>query len=230
MSMKDFITNTLPQIRHSSPEPLDRGVELRLEQEIENEKSTVVSGDGIGTTMGLEAINDEFGTEETSGGHDETIASSKDYNSWGRSPRLWPLFTLSSLDEEDGYAYDAWHPTATPPPSPIFLATKVSDALEEIPTLRRIRSAVSLYVPSSAPALHQTNRQAGSSQVNRRRPSPGPIRLPPITMSKVKSPPPSPSLRRSSTSHPDIASLVENWSLSGPANQTMHYGTTSKLP
>lgn len=39
----------------------------------------------------------------------------------------------------------------------------------------------------------------------------------------MASPPPSPSIRRFNSSHPDITSLVEQWTSSGPANRTMMY-------
>ncbi|KAF4573321.1 hypothetical protein EYR36_007832 [Pleurotus pulmonarius] len=43
-----------------------------------------------------------------------------------------------------------------------------------------------------------------------------------LSLSMV-SPPPSPSIRRFNSSHPDITSLVEQWTSSGPANRTMMY-------
>ncbi|RDB28837.1 Acetyl-hydrolase [Hypsizygus marmoreus] len=226
VSMRDFVQNVLPQIRTRSPQRLNSRAELHLEQEIENENATVVSGDGMETRSGMESVNGKLGTEEGSGSDSsQERGRHKEYTSWGRSWRIWSLVNLPSpLDEED--EKETGNITVTRPPSPALSTLPVPDDSQQSNNLRRIRSAVSLVVPVSTTrgtrSLHR-RPLAFESRLS----GPGHIRIPPITpMSKldVNSPPSSPSLRRSSNSHPDLASLVEGWSHSGPANKTKLFG------
>lgn len=215
--MKDFVRNVLPKVRNCSPQTLNPRAELHLEREIENEKATVVSGDGVGMVTGMENVNDELGAEAESKNDKPRVL--KEYPSWGRDSRIWPLVSLpSAWDEEEDD--EAGCVTATPPPSPAL-----SPVTRGAPEIRRIRSAVSLVVPSRNARSHRRKPSAFEP----RRTESGHIRLPPITLTVMPTgipPPPPPSLRRCSTSHPDIASLVDNWSQSGPANKTMVYGTS----
>jgi hypothetical protein len=230
--MRDFVRNILPQVRSRSPQLLNARAELELEQEIENENATVVGGDGVETKTGMEGVNDELGARESSESEseDEKGLSRKEYPSWKRS-RKWPLVpVLPSPHEEaqerknerrerrDSAAID--RPTSPISPTPSITSTSDTGASQLASGLRRIRSAVSLVVPVGGP------HHCKPSPFESRRAGPDHIRLPTVQpMSKMNSPPPSPSLRRSNASHPDIASLVENWSHSGPANQTLLYKT-----
>ena len=224
--MRDFVRNVLPKVRSCSPKMLNARAELELEQEIENENATVVGGDGVETKVGMEGVNDELGARESSESEseDEKGQSRKEYPSWGRS-RKWPLVPSLSLPHEQTQEWknERTDRKDSAPTSSLPAVTMPSETSSSqlASGLRRIRSGVSLVVPVGG--THCT-----SSPFESRRASAGPdhIRLPAVQpMSKMSSPPPSPSLRRTSASHPDIASLVENWSHSGPANQTLLYKT-----
>jgi len=174
----------------------------------------------------MEGVNDELGVGESSesDGEGERGQSRKEYSSW-RPLRMWPRVPpLSSPHEEvqewkngkrDSHAtVDGTTSPISPPPSPSDTDTSLTSGL------RRIRSAVSLVVPTGGPYHRKP------TPFEYRRAGPGHIRLPTVQpMSKLIPPPPSPSLRRTNASHPDIVSLVENWSHSGPANQTLLYKT-----
>ena len=228
--MRNFVRIILPKVRSCSPQLLNARAELELEQEIENENATVVGGDGVEMKIGMEGVNDELGVKESSESEseDEKGQNRKEYPSWGRS-RKWPLVpSLSSSHEEtqerknerrdrkDNAGID--RPTL-PTPSPSVTSPSETNSSQLASGLRRIRSGVSLVVPVGGTLCK-------SSPFESRRAGPDHIRLPAVQpMSKMNSPPPSPSLRRTNASHPDIASLVENWSHSGPANQTLLYKT-----
>ncbi|KAG6842448.1 hypothetical protein C0991_007578 [Blastosporella zonata] len=222
-SMKDFVQNILPHLRARSPQPLDAHAEYRLEEEIENENSTVVGGDGVETKTGMDNVMDQLG--EKTGvhpeHHDERAQDSKEYPSWGRSSRLWPLVNMPTPYVEE----DDFQVTVTRPPSPAA-SRQPHHTSEENIGIRRIRSAVSLVaVPVANSVVSRSHHR--KSPFESRRAGPGCIRMPIMAMSKCNTPPPSPlelpSLLCNNISHPDIASLVENWSQSGPANQTMRY-------
>jgi hypothetical protein len=221
--MRDFVRDVLPHIRSCSPQLLNARAELELELEIKNENATVVGGDGVKTKTGMEGVNDELGARESSesDSEDGRGQSRKEYSSW-RPLRMWPLAPLSSPHEEvqekkngtrdrndSPVTVDGTISPTPSTPSPSESDTSLASGL------RRIRSAVSLVVPTGGPYPFEC-RRAG----------PGHIRLPALQpMSKFNPSPTSPSLRRTNASHPDIVSLVENWSHSGPANQTLLYQT-----
>ncbi|KAG6873859.1 hypothetical protein C0995_010471 [Termitomyces sp. Mi166 len=223
LSMKDFVQNTLPQLRSRSPQPLTPYVEHTIEEEIENEKTTVVRGDGVGMKTGMDNVMDRLGekTNVQSEYSDGKQEDSKGYASWGRSAHLWPLGNIPTPMEED----DDWEckKTVTRPPSPSICHHPITNTSNEN-GLRRIRSAVSL-VAVPAPRTRPHHRKPPFES---RRAGPGYICIPPFpTMSKCSTPPPSPlespSIRRNNISHPNITSLVEDWSQSGPANQITCY-------
>ncbi|KAG5647692.1 hypothetical protein DXG03_008415 [Asterophora parasitica] len=240
LSMKNFVRFILPQIRTRSPRPLNLRAELHLEEEIENENATVVRGDGVEVKTGMEGVNDKLG-----GAQDHTDMENmgdkrrtpKEYPSWERSSRIWPLVNLPTPpDEDEEHKHHADPITVTRPPSPPLSSHPFTDTSEETAGIRRIRSAVSLVAVAVPPTViaRRHHRKAPASEHRRhpslesRRAAPGHIRLPPAPMmskctSSSQSPLHSPSLRRSSMSHPDIASLVEDWSHTGPANKTMLY-------
>ncbi|KAF5385349.1 hypothetical protein D9615_001202 [Tricholomella constricta] len=229
-SMKNFVRNILPQIRTRSPRPLNLRAELHLEEEIENENATVVRGDGVEIKAGMESVNDKLGVEDTDDpeNKDNKRRDSREYPSWERGSRIWPFVNLPSpLDEDDEHKHHAEGVTVTRPPSPAVSSHPYTDTSEGTAGIRRIRSAVSLVAVPVPPTLIARPHHRKISALESRKAAPGHIRLPAAVMTKCSSPSHSPlhspSLRRSSMSHPDIASLVENWSHTGPANQTMLY-------
>ncbi|KAG5636600.1 hypothetical protein H0H81_007540, partial [Sphagnurus paluster] len=233
LSMRNFVRNILPQIRSRSPQPLDLLAELHLEEEIENENATVVRGDGVETKTGMEGVNDKLGVDDSKQGKVDKRRDSKEYPSWERSSRIWSLMDLQyPLAEDEDHELNSVGVTITRPPSPTASSPPFADTSEDTPSIRRIRSAVSLVAVPVPPTLLARPHHRKVTGPDLRKANPGHIRLPSVpTMSKFStpahSPLHSPCLRQSSASHPDIASLVENWSQSGPANQTMLYGAAT---
>jgi len=231
MSSRDFVRNILPQIQSRSPQLLNHTAEAVLEHEIDNENATVVRGDGVETASGMQEVKEELGEEERteSESDDDSRAALRAYPSWGRA-QIWSPSPPTSDDEDD----EDEEPSAseTPIPTPT-LSRPRADTLPSMSGLRRIQSAISVIIPdpiSPTPRHHQRTQSHRPRRPDPRR-SPGlefrrpanHIRLPTFSISSINSPPPSPSIRRSNASHPDITSLVENWTHSGPANQTLMY-------
>ncbi|KAF9469782.1 Alpha/Beta hydrolase protein [Collybia nuda] len=219
VSMRDFVRNILPQVRARSPQPLNFHAERVLENEIENEYATVVSGDGVETTVGMDGVQVELGIDKSIDlkAMDEGARSGKEYPSWGRS-RGWPLVTSLPSPQDEIEDHHEGGDDEENTDQPLSLNTESQSCTRTSPSgpgMRRVHSAVSLVSVS--------NSRKPSSLASRRA-VPGPIRLP-AQMSKISTPPPSPSLRRSTLSHPDIASLIENWTYAGPANETLVYRT-----
>lgn len=121
------------------------------------------------------------------------VDQEEEYSSWGQSRRSSLLHPLTKTAQDVGK-----------------------------PNLRRIRSALALPSEPSTPPIRNHNRTP-SAQSMRHRQSISHVPIPPLNMSKYASPAPSPSIRRQNASHPDITSLVEQWTSSGPANQTTMY-------
>lgn len=229
-SMRDFVCDVLPQYQSRSPQLLCANAEKELEQEIESDRAVIVSGDGAESNLGMDGVKEKFAKKS-----DDSDSTGSEYDdaSWVQSP-VWPrkpssrLFTLDNdadaelEDLEDLADLDiipelqlSQPPALSAPPTP--LPTDPSFT----PGLRRIHSAFSNVLPhlDATQPVRPQPRHHRSSHTLRTTANFG--------MSSVQSPPPSPSIRRSfaSASHPDITSLVENWSHSGPANQTTLFTT-----
>ncbi|GLB35806.1 putative steryl acetyl hydrolase [Lyophyllum shimeji] len=229
-SMKDFVQNILPQIRTRPPQHLNVRAEQKLESEIENERATVVRGDGVKTKSGMEGVNDTMGVEDKQDSQRQDDERGE-YRSWKRSSRLWPLVHLPSPmepDSEEPRAPRMENVAATQPPSPAVSSLPSTDTTEEGASLRRSRSAQFAAAPPRPPLIIRPHHHQ-SPALESRRPSPGHISLPPAPVlshspaEKKPSPSPpkphspahspihSPSRSRFSVSHPDITSLVKNW-------------------
>lgn len=216
--MRDFVRNILPQVRARSPQPLNLHTERDLEKEIENEYATVVGGDGCETMVGMDGVKGELSVEKNVDIQTLDEPASKEYPSWGRT-RGWPLVTslLSSQDMVEEHLHDdgSGEENIDRPPSTDVQSQPRAHISHPAHEIRRARSAISLVsVPNPRKPSSLASRRAGPSS----------IRLP-AKMSTISTPPPSPLLRRSNLSHPDIASLVENWTHTGPANETLLYRT-----
>jgi hypothetical protein len=194
-SIRNYVQATLPRIQSRSPQRIDGIAEEELEHEIDNEQARVVSGDGVETASAREEamsdleddstendISTESDTDETPSDLDE-----KDLPSWGRShqwspPKVHGIAGYDDDDDLDHHAFD--HPLSIPP----------SDGTEPA-VIRRIHSAISTILPD------QESLSAAKARHHKR------------TLSNNKpdriSPPSFPSVRHSS--HPDIASLVHQW-------------------
>lgn len=241
MSCRDFVQNVLPAIQSASPQILDVAAEAELEQEIENENATVVRGDGVETASGMQEVKEELGdhTTESESDEDNRPLSQAAYPSWGRSHTCSPPLVSDDDDDDDD---EAEKPPGSKEAERLF---HNHSRAETLPTIRRIQSAISLIMPdphaASRPRYHQRTR-SNQSRYNdpRRSPAaattndyrrlgnytPGPLRIPVFSVSNFeshKSLLPSPSIRGSSVSHPDITSLVNQFTATGPANETTLY-------
>jgi len=153
--------------------------------------------------------------------------SDEDKASWVRTP-AWsaistspsPIFPFSNVNQNNIEIETIEDLNDIPE---LSLSEPVSPQLEAPQPMfapRQIQSAVSLliggYTSRSQSAHHHYHHSLQSS------PKHSGVMFDGLTMSSVVSVPPSPSLRRrqSAESHSDISSLVEQWSITGPANQT----------
>ena len=209
-SSRNFVRHVLPRLQPRSPQLMDGSAQEELEQEIVSENVRVVSGDGVETASGRQDVNKEMKEDEQveQTDEEEDSSSQEEYSSWGRSRNgsiLQPL-TRSPTAEKD---------------------TKTTQSTEAAPSnLRRIRSALSLLSSGSEPPAteppptrnHRRTPSGQSSHPGYRRRFSGHS----LNMSEYATPAP-PSIRRKNSSHPDITSLVEHWTISGPANHTMMY-------
>lgn len=210
VSMRDYVQNVLPGIQIATPKPLDRTAEDEMQQEIDNEDIRVVRGDGVETGTGrkrAESISQTNPSRPRSEA-DDSESSSDELPSWGRaapSVRSRSSSSLSSIN-----LGDESQPREESPPPPI---------------LRRIQSAThALFAEDPVQEIkpHRRPRRMTEAQGG-----PGRISISNLTMSPVTDPSPvtSPSIRRSKStaSHPDLTSLVEQFNTSGPANETTVY-------
>ncbi|KAG7099690.1 hypothetical protein E1B28_001512 [Marasmius oreades] len=228
-SMRDFLRRTLPQIQRCVPCALDHDAVEGLEREIENENVTIVRGDGVEIASGLNEVKESVVAESTESysDTDEDIGKRHArYTSWVRQSGSSSMDVSSnSVDEED-------NKQSSPPRQPMPTLSSPSTrrrragTLPSMPSLNRIRSAVSVLMQDPSPYSPTTPISLGH-----RRGAPSKISLPPSEspMSSMRSIAPSPSIRRSSraTSHQNITDLVQEWTNSGPANRTVVYSPRS---
>lgn len=193
---------------------LDLSAEAGMEHEIDNANATVVRGDGVETGAVKEDLEEQ---ERTESEPEETARlGNKEFPSWSRSRARAESWLARAPAVEHS--------------SPSISSDSSSDEVPRSSGLRRIQSAISVILQDNPPA-HRGHRRTlshhprdDSARSQSKRAGPGHISLPTFSMSSAKAPPPSPSIRRSSNaSHPDITSLVEQWTLSGPANETLMF-------
>ncbi|KAF7307197.1 Methionine aminopeptidase 2 [Mycena indigotica] len=199
LSIRHFVRTLLPQLR--SAKALCYQTEEGLELEIDTEDATVVRGDGVESETVKEDLDELFERTESEPEEANTAApSSKYYPSWGS------LASPPTTDDDSEEELSFTSRSRTVPSTPTS-------------TIRRIRSAVSIIMPSSSttrPTLprHRSSHHRSSSHTH----------LPALTAFAPMSPPPSPRIRRNSiASHPDITKLVESWTSAGPANETLMF-------
>ncbi|KAL0581087.1 hypothetical protein V5O48_000981 [Marasmius crinis-equi] len=221
-SMRDFLRRKLPRIH-----ALDAGAVRVLESEIENDNVTIVRGDGVETGSGLNEVKEAVvpSTTEFSSDTDEDPTRRRNlYASWGRQSGGWYLSSNTDEDTEDE-DNGRKPPVSQPKTSPSPPTRRRAGTLPSMSGFNRIRSAVSIIMQDPPPPYSPTT----PTSLSHRRGAPSKISLPPadtqMTMSSMRSIPPSPSIRRSSraTSHHNITNLVEEWTNSGPANRTVVY-------
>ncbi|KAL0068594.1 hypothetical protein AAF712_004309 [Marasmius tenuissimus] len=229
-SMRDFIRRTLPRVQRCTPQALDEGAVKDLEREIENDKVTIVRGDGVETGSGLNEVKENVEpstTESSSDTDDDPERRRNAFASWGRQSG-WYISASTDEDEDDeDNRCRTPVPTQKPKSSPSSPQRRRAGTMPSMSGFERIRSAMTMIMQDPPPPYSPTTTPTSLSH---RRGGPSKISLPssaesPTTMSSMRSIPPSPSVRRSSraTSHQDITNLVEEWTNSGPANRTVVY-------
>jgi len=240
MCCRDFVRHTLPRIQSRSPRLLDGTAEAVLENEIDNEKARVVRGDGVETASSVQDVkgalenlgveesrtdseSDSEGEEECQDQDQDAVTSQEVFPSWGPTNSRLP----SPAPSDDGSG--EWPAVSQPLQTTSPCAS--GEEAQSLPTMRRIHSALSILMGSPpSPSSPTTRRPIRSRRntVNHSRRN-HQLVLPPVfgkASVSLKTSPPSPSIRRSSSSHPDITSLVRQWTSNGPANETVMY----KLP
>lgn len=185
---------------------MDGLVQEKLEHEIDSENVRVVRGDGVETVSGKHDVEEEMKKEEEEEKSDEEERPRK-YSSWGRSRAnsiIHPLVMSPKVERESSTSQDE----------------ESTDASE----IHRIQSALSL-LSASPTRNHRRTPSVQSSRPAYTRQFTGHMPMPSGHLSQAPTSPPSPSIRRrnASQSHPDITSLVEQWTNAGPANQTVMY-------
>ncbi|KAK7058523.1 hypothetical protein VNI00_002159 [Paramarasmius palmivorus] len=245
VSMRDFLHRTLPQVQKCTPQPLNMQAVKVLEREIENDRVTIVRGDGVETGTGMEEVKEstQFTTESSSDSDDDSEGKRRKYASWGRSSGTgsWSISPDTEEEEDDDDDDDDEDETRkSKPTSPVTPAStepprrrRRAGTLPSVSGFNRIRSAMSVIIQDSPPPNPYAQCRATPSGLSSRRAAPPKLSLPstpvPAAMSSMRSIPPSPSIRRSSraTSHHDISNLVREWTHSGPANRTVLYSPRS---
>ena len=210
VSCRDFVTNVLPL--HQSHSPRELGLETRadLEQEMANEKTKVVAGDGAEGKAGKEAF-DELATATES---EDSIAvdTSENDPSWGYK------------EPEDGEATEAGDSDDEPTPHPMDagpihikpLRRTLSTASSVIPH-RRNPSLQRIFGPSTTPGIEHAQPQPRPQKPTRQG-----SRLSTLTLTSMDQMT-APAIRARTASHPDVFSLIQQWSEKGPANKTFTY-------
>ncbi|KAJ7631198.1 Alpha/Beta hydrolase protein [Roridomyces roridus] len=208
ISMGDFVRSLPVQAQSTLGEAVEEG----LEHEIGSSAATVVRGDGVASQAGKEELEEEERTES----EPEEDTQKVWYPSWGPSRRTSFFSPPTSDDDSEDEDYSELA-KSVPPPMP-----------ESTSTLRRIQSAVSVIIPK--PETRPPLKRHRSQHFHHRRTS-SREQIPTLKSFTMMDAPPSPLIRRNSNaSHPDITRLVENWTQTGPANETLIYKPYSKPP
>jgi hypothetical protein len=215
-SCRAFVRHGFAIAQPQDPRPLDDHTEAELANEIDNERAHMVRGDGQDKVPSNSSVRDD--SEQDAGDTTEDESDSS-YVSADES-----LPVSEEEEEEDGSrsklavkaqgerrAGDDWDEG----PSNLHKSS--------YPRSRRVQSyhglEHALHIPSLMWAQHPSSLRNHAATLNPRH----------LRMSTLSSAPvPSPSIR-SSSSHPDISSLCEQWESTGPANVTLTYkpsGTT----
>ena len=176
-----------------------------------------MTGSGTEDLMGKLQDDSDEGDTDPEQVEDEAKGASQ-YSSWGRKKGNSILQPLSPI---------------IPQPEPNGTKTPHGEIEQGTSNLRRIQSALSMLTSGSASSVVSPSRTSNHSRTpsaqSISRPAStrkftGNIAISPdLNMSTVATPAPSPSIRRQNVSHPNVTSLVDQWTASGPANQTMMY-------
>ena len=230
-SCRAFVRHGFALAQPQDPHPLDDHTEAGLASEIDNERAHMVRGDGqdkVSSDVGTQVDSEQDSSvdDDSAGGVTEAEESDDSFVSvedsleiqadmdrsrstpvlWLPDPRSPDDSDSDSGDEEEGPSdsrASSSHPRS--------IRTQSYTGLENAQrVLTRVKTPRSPSVRSYASTLNSRH-----------------LRMSTLSTSPV----PSPSIR-SSSSHPDISSLCEQWESTGPANITLTYkpGGTSFSP
>lgn len=223
-SCRAFVRHEFALAQPQDPRPLDGNTEAGLASEINNERAHIVRGDGQERTPSdveiqvdseqESSVYDYSGDGVTEAETDGSFVSVDDsFAIQAEMDRPWPTQDPRSPgdsdddsdDDNDNDLEDDAGLSDSRPSSSYLLSIRaqsysgIENAQQRVPS--RVR-------PPRSPSA-----RSYASTINSRR-----LRMSTISTSPV----PSPSIR-SSSSHPDISSMCEQWESTGPANITLTY-------
>ncbi|OSX67049.1 hypothetical protein POSPLADRAFT_1175785 [Postia placenta MAD-698-R-SB12] len=228
ISSRDFVQNFLPQWQRQSPQALQGSTERGLEQEIDNDSARVVRGDGMETGSRREDIGSASDEErECSRRNTPESDQSVSASSSTEGDRSWASsWSPPPSSEEDNSGPSTPTEYATVAVSPVHDRPR----MQSRPSLRRLKSTFSFIADASyRSATSHLDRAPLHPDISGYDVSDeGVLHIPRWRRSTLSTSPQTaplmpPSIRRSEASHPDISSLVQQFSASGPANQTITY-------
>jgi len=222
-SCRAFVRHGFALAQPQDPHPLDDHTEAGLASEIDNERAHMVRGDGqdkapseVETPIDSEQDSSSLDDEDDSGGgmteaeSDDSFVSVDDSlsiqaemdrsRSTLQDPRSPSDSDCDSDDDDDGEGLSDSRASSSYLRSIHTPSYHALENVQRVPS-SRVRTPRSPSVRSFASTLNSRH-----------------LRMSTLSASPV----PSPAIR-SSSSHPDISSLCEQWESTGPANITLTY-------
>ena len=225
-SCRAFVRHGFAFAQPQDPHPLDDHTEAGLASEIDNERAHMVRGDGQDKTPSdvetpIDSEQDSSSSsidDDDSGGGVTEVESDDSFVSVDDSlaiqaemdgSRSTPVLRLhdprSPSDSDDESDDDHTGLSDSRASSPSYLRSIHAQSYHGLENAQRVSSRVKT---SRSPSV-----RSYANTLNSRH-----LRMSTLSVSPV----PSPSIR-SSSSHPDISSLCEQWESTGPANITLTY-------
>lgn len=221
-SCRAFVRHGFALAQPQDPRPLDVYTKAELANEIDNERAHMVRGDGQDKEPSSVSKAQEDSEQDSGDVADEESDSSyvsadeslsiqiEADSSWPTSASKTPDIPASDEDTEEEEEGEEEGPSI-----PRSVASRLkSRCVQSHHDLDHAQHVSSLVRPQ-----HSSSSRSHSGTLNSRH-----LRITSLSSTPV----PSPSIR-SSTSHPDISSLCQQWESTGPANVTLTYkpgGTT----
>ncbi|PSS29747.1 hypothetical protein PHLCEN_2v2895 [Hermanssonia centrifuga] len=218
MSAREFVCSVLAPLKEDAPRTLEKKVEEKLKDEINNATARIVQGDGTDSVSEKDDIQSKKTLDSTAAKLEKNVSddesSSQDEDpSWVTSPSVLPD-PKGDTKRRESWGRDGSVRSTT---STRTRTGSVSSSLW---------GPVSSYTPTSTLRRSHSRPQLSSTRKSDTPtffPPPREYRIPTASLSSSTSSVPRPSIRRSHGSHPDISQLCAQWANSGPANQTLTY-------
>ncbi|KAI0783326.1 Alpha/Beta hydrolase protein [Abortiporus biennis] len=236
ISAGEFVREVLSSSENHAQPVLEKQAEEQLQSEINSDSARVVQGDGTESSSLREDLSLSMSSPEKT--DSEGISTPEEEPSWiSSSP--WPSLRTPVLDSGKKQVEKS---TTSSLPSPQAVRYPTTSEKRSNASPRR-HSTASSYLHSSHASSNITSRRGVPSQqslsnvnismtlkespklsVPSRPASSRGYRVSnAISMSPSTAPAPRPYIRRSTSSHPDITVLCQQWANSGPANQTVTF-------